>query len=822
MALTVTKPRDIAAAPLLRVEGLSVRFGAFRALDDVDFEVRPGETVALAGENGAGKSTLIRCIGGDISPTGGRIYIDGERVSSSPSAAARRGIAVVWQDLALCDNLNVAANLMLGNERRAVLRNDADFHANARELLDGLGIPLKDTTRDVGSLSGGERQLLAVARAMAGKPKLLVLDEPTGALGVTESAQVEQLTANVRGSGTTVLLVSHDIDQMFRLAERITVLRHGRVVAEVDTANSHPDDVISFISGQQSDSSARRQLSRLHGLADRLASADPSSSLPLILSALGGALGTSQLCIHLIEGDRLRTEADLGLPAALIDAWAELPLGSAGGPVGLAAASEETAVEFDVRSSASWAPWRALADEARVRSSWSVPVIGTDRLLGVITVFRESLGYPPRHELRLANLYAGYVASAVERERLLGEVTARNRVLETIRDVLETLAGPVPLKHGLVVVLHALCEGLQADRVGLISDHSVGDDVEDWLVVDAHGHEVATSDLLLEAAALMQNGPRREGKARSLDGPGGSLCMAVSFLAPSGGGVLVAEWPTATVPPGGIALMEDAANSLRLARERQESERAREEASALRRSRELQRGFLSRLSHELRTPLTAIGGYASSLMSADVTWDGDSERRFLSRIGAESARLNRLVDDLLDFSAIESSTLRLEPDWCELAPVIEAAVACVAPVRARTVQVECQHDLPVIWADHDRLEQVFVNLLENALRHNPDGTRVSVKASGDEEGGVVVTVTDDGDGFPDEIAQALYEPRQGGHGPRAGAGLGLSIAKGIVDAHEGQMELLRLEHGTRFSVHLPIGGPDSSHRYAEDRDLSDV
>jgi signal transduction histidine kinase len=271
-----------------------------------------------------------------------------------------------------------------------------------------------------------------------------------------------------------------------------------------------------------------------------------------------------------------------------------------------------------------------------------------------------------------------------------------------------------------------------------------------------------------------------------------------------------------------VALMEDAANSLRLARERQESERAREEASALRRSRELQRGFLSRLSHELRTPLTAIGGYASSLMSPDVTWDGESKKRFLSRIGAESARLSRLVVDLLDFSAIESSTMRMLPDWCELPPVIDAAVACLTPSQAAAIDVECQHDLPVIWADHERLEQVFLNLLENALRHNPDGTSVWVTATGDEEHGVEIRVTDDGGGLPEEIALALFEPRNGGVGPAAGAGLGLSIAKGIVDAHLGEIDLERLELGTQFSVRLPIGGPDSSHRYTEDRDLSDV
>src|ERR1700728_1988779 len=301
MTLTLPRQRDQATAPLLQVEALTVRFDAFRALDGVDFAMHEGETVALAGENGAGKSTLIRCIGGDITPTSGGVYMDGERVGSSPAAASRRGVAVVWQDLALCDNLDVASNLLLGNEPPGVLGSELRLHHTAQQQLAVLGILLEDTTRGVGSLSGGERELLAVARAMSARPRLLVLDEPTGALGVNESAQVEQLTANVAARGTSVLLVSHDIGQMFRLADRIVVLRHGRVVAELKTSESHPDDVLAFISGQQTDSSARRQLSRLHGLADRLASADPSSSLALILSALGGALGTDRVCIHLVE-----------------------------------------------------------------------------------------------------------------------------------------------------------------------------------------------------------------------------------------------------------------------------------------------------------------------------------------------------------------------------------------------------------------------------------------------------------------------------------------------------------------------------------------
>jgi signal transduction histidine kinase/ABC-type multidrug transport system ATPase subunit len=822
MAVMITQSAAPAITPLLRIEALSVRFEAFSALDAIDLDIRRGETVAFVGENGAGKSTLVRCIGGDLIPTSGRILIDGDRLGSSPAAAARRGVTVVWQDLALCDNLDVASNLLLGSEGHELMRSAPRLHQAARQLLADLEIGFTDTTRGVASLSGGERQLLAVARAMAGQPKLLVLDEPTRALGVNESAQVDQIVAKVRERGTTVVLVTHDIDQIFRLADRIVVLRHGRVVADVDTAGSHPEDIVAFISGQPTDSSSRRQLGRLHGLADRLASADPSSSLPLILSALGDALGTSRLCLHLVEGRRLRVAMALGLAPALTDAWSDLPFDLAGGPVGAAAQSGETIVDFDIHSSPGWAPWEPLAARGNVRSSWSVPVTGTDRLLGVITVFREAPGRPPQHELRLVSLYAGYIASAVEREQLLGEVTARNRVLETIREVLETLAGPVPLAHGLTAVLHALCRGLQAQRVALVTDGDAGEGTASWLTVNFDGEEVGPSAGLIEAADVRRKDGARDGRATSIVPADGEACMAVSFSALGGGGILLAQWRAASIPLDGVALMEDAANSLRLARERQESERAREEASGLRRSRELQRGFLSRLSHELRTPLTAIGGYASSLMAPDVTWDGESQKRFLSRIGAESARLSRLVVDLLDFSAIESSTMRMLPDWCELPPVIDAAIACLAPSQAAAIDVDCQHDLPVIWADHDRLEQVFLNLLENALRHNPVGTRVWVRATGDEEDGVAISVTDDGGGLPEEVALALFEARHGGVGPAAGAGLGLSIAKGIVDAHLGEIELERLGHGTRFSMRLPIGGPDSSDAYTEDRDLSDV
>ncbi|MGH3743919.1 MAG: ATP-binding cassette domain-containing protein, partial [Mycobacteriales bacterium] len=219
----VPAQRAAGVGPLLSVRGLEANYGPRRALSGVDLDVFPGEIVALAGENGAGKSTLVRCIAGDLTPAEGNIFLDGERVRLGRKTIARRGVAVVWQDLALCDNLDVAANLLLGRERRRLLLSDAKFHAAAAALLRSLDIPIRDTARPVAALSGGQRQLVAVARAMRDRPRLLILDEPTASLGVVESRQVERLIRRLRDEGTTIVLVSHDIDQMFRLTDRITV-----------------------------------------------------------------------------------------------------------------------------------------------------------------------------------------------------------------------------------------------------------------------------------------------------------------------------------------------------------------------------------------------------------------------------------------------------------------------------------------------------------------------------------------------------------------------------------------------------------------------
>jgi signal transduction histidine kinase len=429
-------------------------------------------------------------------------------------------------------------------------------------------------------------------------------------------------------------------------------------------------------------------------------------------------------------------------------------------------------------------------------------VLGPGGLSGVITVFRTEHGAPQRDELDLVTVYAGYAASAIERDRLLDQVTTRNRVLETIREMLETLAGPVLVSEGLVIALQSLRRGLQAEEVALITQPA-GQPASWRAYAGPKGTGAGeAASTLQEMAADALSSAYPDGVARELRSSRRHRARAVAFTAVGGPTVLLASWRRVPPTKEETTLMEDAANSLRLALEREEAAHAHQEAAALRRSRELQRGFLSRLSHELRTPLTAIRGYASSLMQPDVTWDRDSQQRFMDRIAAESARLGRLVDDLLDFSAIESGIMRLQRDWCDMRLVIEAAIACLPPEHAKEVTLTCDPSLPVVWADHDRMEQVFVNLLNNAFGHNPPGTRVQVTAeAGPAE--VVVSVLDDGPGLPPELAAAPFEPARR---PRTstGAGLGLSIAKGIVQAHGGQLALVAQPTGTCFSVSLPV------------------
>ncbi|HWF73673.1 MAG TPA: ATP-binding protein [Solirubrobacteraceae bacterium] len=800
--MTPALSHDAARAlqPLLRVSGVSVNAGRQRVLGDVDLEIGAGEIVAVTGEPGSGKTTLVRCLAGDADLLGGEITVDGKELTGA------EGIGVVWQDLEMCDNLDVASHLLLGQERRRLLFSPWRFHASAAALLERLEIPIRDTTRLVASLPGGQRQMLAVAKALSRAPRVLALDEPTASLGVSEAGHVEELIRRARDGGAAVLLVSRDIEQMFRLADRIVVLRHGGVVAELDPRTTHRDDVAALLSGQQVDTSARRQLTRLHGLADRLVSAEPSSSLSLILATLGSALGTENVCLHVATGPSLVCTASLGFASEEITAWSRLPFGAEGGPVGRAAAGGERVVEADLRSSRAWAPFGEIADSAALASSWSLPVMGPEGVSAVITVFMPEPRAPERDELDLLTLYAGYAASAVERDRLLDQLTSRNLVLETIREMLQTLTGPVTVgEEGLAIALQSLRRGLKADEVGLLG--RVDAATARWR---AYAGPTGTDPGFMSEALRAASGPalaepRRNGTARTLAGGlEQRRLLAVPFDAPGGPAVLLALLSDSRASEEETALIEDAAHSLNLALEREEAGRAHQEALALRRSRELQRGFLSRLSHELRTPLTAIRGYAESLMQTDVSWDSASEQRFLQTIAAESARLGRLVDHLLDFSAIESGVMRIHPDWCDLRLVLEAAVSCLPPEASAAVSIACDPALPAVWGDHDRLEQVFVNLLGNALRHNPPGTHVVVTARQETPAEVEMTVTDDGAGFPPALVAAPFDSARRHRSPSAGAGLGLSIVHGIVEAHGGRVELTSAPVGTAFRILLPV------------------
>ena len=188
------------------------------------------------------------------------------------------------------------------------------------------------------------------------------------------------------------------------------------------------------------------------------------------MSALGSALGSERLCIHLVTDRTLYCAASLGFRPGQLDPWAKLPFGPTGGPVGLAAADERPIIADNVRVGAAWRSFRDLAKTTKVASSWSVPVHGPSGLSGVITVFRAEHGAPQQDELALVTVYAGYAANAIERDRLLDQVTTRNRVLETIREMLETLAGPVLVSEGLVTAVQSLRLGLQAEEVALITE----------------------------------------------------------------------------------------------------------------------------------------------------------------------------------------------------------------------------------------------------------------------------------------------------------------------------------------------------------------
>ena len=246
-------------SPLLELRGIEKRFGAVRALAGVDFDVRAGEVVALAGDNGAGKSTLVKVITGVGPADAGTIAFDGQTVRiASPHDATTLGVAAVYQDLALCDNLDVVENLFLGREaRRGGRRGPLDpitMEQRAGTLLASLSIGnLGDVRREVGTMSGGQRQSVAITRALLGDARLIVLDEPTAALGVVQTEQVLSLVRRLRDRGLGVVLVSHNLADVFAVADRIAVLRLGRNAGVFAADPARRSDVVAAITGVSGD-----------------------------------------------------------------------------------------------------------------------------------------------------------------------------------------------------------------------------------------------------------------------------------------------------------------------------------------------------------------------------------------------------------------------------------------------------------------------------------------------------------------------------------------------------------------------------------------
>ncbi|HEX9058458.1 MAG TPA: ATP-binding cassette domain-containing protein [Ktedonobacterales bacterium] len=254
----VVPPRS--GEPALRLTGVSKAFGAVQALQDVDFEVWAGEVVGLVGDNGAGKSTLIKVISGVNPGDTGHIFLDGKEIHiSTPNDATRLGIETVYQDLALADNLDVVANLYLGREDTAPpipalggILNETEMERRTLDVLRQLDVKtIKSVRIPVAALSGGQRQSIAVAKTILRHAKVVLLDEPTAALGVAQTRQVLNLVRRLRDQGLAVVVISHNLADIFEVVDRVIVLRLGKRVGSYDIRNTTPERVVSAITGAE-------------------------------------------------------------------------------------------------------------------------------------------------------------------------------------------------------------------------------------------------------------------------------------------------------------------------------------------------------------------------------------------------------------------------------------------------------------------------------------------------------------------------------------------------------------------------------------------
>ena len=245
----MTQPQDAPLAPVLQARGLGKVFGHVRALHDVSFDLRPAEVLAIVGDNGAGKSTLIKILSGDFDPTEGEMLVRGEKVSfGKPAAAVAAGISTVYQDLALVDTRDVAANLFLGREfHRGPFVDRRRIYREAERVLDTLTLKLPSVRVPVYQLSGGQRQAVAIGRVLVGGADIVIMDEPTAALGVQESERVLSLVRDLRAAGKAVILISHNLQQVWQTADRIMVMHLGRVAGVVRRDETTVDEVVKLI-----------------------------------------------------------------------------------------------------------------------------------------------------------------------------------------------------------------------------------------------------------------------------------------------------------------------------------------------------------------------------------------------------------------------------------------------------------------------------------------------------------------------------------------------------------------------------------------------
>ena len=245
---------------VLSMRGITKSFGAVAALTDVDLEVSSGEVVAVVGDNGAGKSTLVKVLAGVHRPDSGTIVFAGDEVSiASPTDAIDRGIATVFQDLALCDNLDVVQNLFLGREVRPFRLDEVAMEVKAWGLLRQLSAKIPSVRIAIASLSGGQRQTVAIARSLLGEPKLIILDEPTAALGVAQTAEVLNLVERLRENGLGVILISHNMEDVRAVADRVVVLRLGRNNGEFAVKDVTTEQLIAAITGATDNAVSRRR-----------------------------------------------------------------------------------------------------------------------------------------------------------------------------------------------------------------------------------------------------------------------------------------------------------------------------------------------------------------------------------------------------------------------------------------------------------------------------------------------------------------------------------------------------------------------------------